>query len=77
MRIESSHAALPPRPDAETALVHLAREGVLESFPLPDGMRRFVAWDAGGADDTRGAGVDDARAARAARSGQRTAATPE
>ena len=41
-------AALPPREDAETALVHLAPGGVLESFPLPDGRRRFVAWDAGG-----------------------------
>ncbi len=35
----------------ETAVVHLAPGGVLESFPLPDGRRRFVAWDAGGADD--------------------------
>lgn len=41
-------AALPPREDAETAVVHLAPGGVLESFPLPDGQRRFVAWDAGG-----------------------------
>ncbi|MFS0865847.1 FAD-dependent oxidoreductase [Microbacterium sp. 179-B 1A2 NHS] len=46
-------AALPPRPDAETALVHLAPGGVLESFPLPDGHRRFVAWDAGGSDEPR------------------------
>ncbi|AZS45103.1 Pentachlorophenol 4-monooxygenase [Microbacterium oleivorans] len=41
-------AALPPREDAETALVHLAPGGVLESFPLPDGQRRFVVWDEGG-----------------------------
>ncbi len=41
-------AALPPREDDETAVVHLAPDGVLESFPLPDGQRRFVAWDAGG-----------------------------
>jgi len=27
------------------ALVYLDREGVLESFPLPGGMRRYVAWD--------------------------------
>ncbi|MCO7204048.1 FAD-dependent monooxygenase, partial [Microbacterium sp. CnD16-F] len=41
-------AAVPPRADAETAVVHLAPGGVLESFPLPGGRRRFVAWDAGG-----------------------------
>lgn len=35
----------------DTAVVHLAATGVLESFPLPGGRRRFVAWDAGGADD--------------------------
>lgn len=27
------------------AIVHLDRPGVLESFPLPGGRRRFVAWD--------------------------------
>jgi 2-polyprenyl-6-methoxyphenol hydroxylase-like FAD-dependent oxidoreductase len=27
------------------ATVHLNRPGVLESFPLPGGRRRFVAWD--------------------------------
>lgn len=43
-------AAVPPRDDAETAVVHLSPAGVLESFPLPGGHRRFVAWDAGGAD---------------------------
>lgn len=43
-----SDATLPPRPDAETAVVHLSPGGVLESFPLPSGQRRFVAWDAGG-----------------------------
>ncbi|MEW1834721.1 NAD(P)/FAD-dependent oxidoreductase [Microbacterium sp. NPDC079995] len=46
-------AAVPPREDAETALVHLAPGGVLESFPLPGGQRRFVAWDAGGSVETR------------------------
>lgn len=44
-------AAVPPREDAETAVVHLAPSGVLESFPLPDGQRRFVAGDAGGPAD--------------------------
>lgn len=41
-------ATVPPREDPDTAIVHLAAGGVLESFPLPDGQRRFVAWDAGG-----------------------------
>nr|WP_255728133.1 NAD(P)/FAD-dependent oxidoreductase [Nesterenkonia sp. LB17] len=31
--------------DARTAVVHLEPAGVLESFPLPQGRRRFVAWD--------------------------------
>jgi 2-polyprenyl-6-methoxyphenol hydroxylase-like FAD-dependent oxidoreductase len=34
------------RPDGEVAVVHLTPGGVLESFPLPGGRRRFVAWDA-------------------------------
>lgn len=46
-------AAVPPRADAETAVVHLAPGGVLESFPLPGGRRRFVAWDAGGSAASR------------------------
>lgn len=51
-----SDADVPERPDAETAVVHLAAAGVLESFPLPGNRRRFVAWDAapaaaGAADD--------------------------
>ena len=28
-----------------TAVIHLDENGVLESFPLPGGRRRFVAWD--------------------------------
>lgn len=31
--------------DSDTAVVHLDGDGVLESFPLPGGRRRFVAWD--------------------------------
>ncbi|MDX2377955.1 FAD-dependent monooxygenase [Microbacterium sp. LRZ72] len=31
--------------DGATAVVHLHGDGVLESFPLPGGRRRFVAWD--------------------------------
>jgi 2-polyprenyl-6-methoxyphenol hydroxylase-like FAD-dependent oxidoreductase len=45
-------AATPARPDDDVAVVHLDRHGVLESFPLPGGQRRFVAWDAPGADDS-------------------------
>lgn len=35
--------------EARTAVVHLEPSGVLESFPLPQGRRRFVAWDSPGA----------------------------
>lgn len=52
-------AATAERADAEVAVVHLDPDGVLESFPLPGGRRRFVAWDAHDADD-----APDARAAR-------------
>ncbi|WP_133725861.1 FAD-dependent oxidoreductase [Nesterenkonia aurantiaca] len=38
---------MPARQDARTAVVHLESSGVLESFPLPGGRRRFVAWDSG------------------------------
>jgi 2-polyprenyl-6-methoxyphenol hydroxylase-like FAD-dependent oxidoreductase len=44
-------AATPARGDDDVAVVHLDPDGVLESFPLPGGRRRFVAWDAPGADD--------------------------
>ncbi|MCC2032531.1 FAD-dependent oxidoreductase [Microbacterium allomyrinae] len=43
-------AAAGPRADAEVAVVHLDPDGVLESFPLPGGLRRFVAWDPPSAD---------------------------
>jgi 2-polyprenyl-6-methoxyphenol hydroxylase-like FAD-dependent oxidoreductase len=43
----------------ELAVIHLDPDGVLESFPLPGGRRRFVAWDAPGSDDE-----PDARARR-------------
>ncbi|MCR2824717.1 FAD-dependent oxidoreductase [Microbacterium sp. zg.Y909] len=51
-----SDAAVRPRDDDAVAVVHLDERGVLESFPLPDGRRRFVAWDIGGAG---GSSVDD------------------
>ncbi|MFB7892139.1 FAD-dependent oxidoreductase [Microbacterium sp. NPDC056044] len=54
--------------DAELAVIHLDPDGVLESFPLPGGRRRFVAWDPPGADvDEPRAGDDpEAHAVRAA-----------
>lgn len=51
-------AAAAGRPDDEVAVVHLDPDGVLESFPMPGGLRRFVAWDAGGDE------APDARAER-------------
>ncbi|WP_203581464.1 FAD-dependent oxidoreductase [Microbacterium hibisci] len=41
-------AATPARADDEVAVIHLDPDGVLESFPLPGGRRRFVAWDPAG-----------------------------
>ncbi|MDZ5077125.1 NAD(P)/FAD-dependent oxidoreductase [Nesterenkonia sp. HG001] len=42
-------AKVPDDGSRATAVVHLAETGVLESFPLPAGRRRFVAWDPPGA----------------------------
>jgi 2-polyprenyl-6-methoxyphenol hydroxylase-like FAD-dependent oxidoreductase len=54
--------------DTSVAAVHLDAAGVLESFPLPGGRRRFVAWDAAPhASDTaatRGARLREAMAVR-------------
>lgn len=41
--------------DTSTAVIHLDEGGVLESFPLPGGRRRFVTWDAPQADQDPGA----------------------
>lgn len=60
-------AACPPRDDDDTAVVNLEREGVLESFPLPGGMRRFVAWDPPGGDPEPATRADRLRAALRAR----------
>ncbi|MHC2998388.1 FAD-dependent oxidoreductase [Microbacterium sp. HJ5] len=60
-------AAVGDRPDDDLAVIHLDPAGVLESFPLPDGHRRFVAWDRPGADPepaARAARLRDAVAAR-------------
>ena len=60
-------AATAPRPHADVAVVDLGRAGVLESFPLPGGRRRFVVWDEPGADPAPEARVVRLRAALAAR----------
>jgi 2-polyprenyl-6-methoxyphenol hydroxylase-like FAD-dependent oxidoreductase len=41
-----SDVHVPGRDDHDIAIVNLTPGGVLESFPLPGGMRRVVAWDA-------------------------------
>ncbi|WP_232301717.1 FAD-dependent oxidoreductase [Nesterenkonia jeotgali] len=46
---QTSQDQLPEHSAAHTALVHLEPGGVLESFPLPEGRRRLVAWDSAGA----------------------------
>ncbi|WP_344370009.1 NAD(P)/FAD-dependent oxidoreductase [Agromyces tropicus] len=51
------------RPDSNVAIVHLHRTGVLESFPLPGGRRRFVAWDRPGAEASGPARADRLRRA--------------
>lgn len=56
-------ADVPGRSDEGVAVVHLAASGVLESFPLPGGRRRFVAWDRGGS-ASGDAGDDDERLRR-------------
>ncbi|WP_439591040.1 FAD-dependent oxidoreductase [Microbacterium sp.] len=66
--------AVEPRADAEVAVVNLDRSGVLESFPLPGGARRFVAWDDPEADDSADARTDRLRTALRMR-GEVTAAT--
>ncbi|KQZ85493.1 hypothetical protein ASD56_03955 [Microbacterium sp. Root166] len=60
-------AATGARADAELAVVHLDAHGVLESFPLPGGVRRFVAWDRPGADPGPEARTARLRAALEAR----------
>lgn len=58
--------------DGDRAVVHLDRDGVLESFPLPGRRRRFVAWM-----PAQGDGRTDTarlRAAVAARTGSAEAA---
>jgi 2-polyprenyl-6-methoxyphenol hydroxylase-like FAD-dependent oxidoreductase len=60
--------------DGDVAVVRLEPDGVLESFPLPNGMRRYVAWvEKGGAEDGDAA-VDRLRSLVARRMGTATGA---
>lgn len=59
-------------PDGDRAVVHLDARGVLESFPLPAGRRRYVAW-VGPGDD--GAPADRLREAVATRTASDAAAS--
>lgn len=66
------------RSDPEVAVVTLDARGVLESFPLPGGRRRFVAWDRPDADPGPAARVARLRDALAARGeGEASAALTE
>lgn len=60
-------AVVGDRDDSEVAVVNLDAEGVLESFPLPGGVRRFVAWDRPGGDPSPAARAERLRQAVAAR----------
>ncbi|MFG6493144.1 FAD-dependent oxidoreductase [Microbacterium sp. P03] len=53
--------------DPDVAVVNLDPTGVMESFPLPDGQRRYVAWDAPGGDDDPARRLERLRAAVAVR----------
>lgn len=63
--------------DGEIAVVNVDRSGVLESFPLPGGRRRFVAWDAGASDSSDAARLVRLREAVAARGDEEAAAQIE
>ncbi|NYF17921.1 2-polyprenyl-6-methoxyphenol hydroxylase-like FAD-dependent oxidoreductase [Microbacterium sp. AK009] len=64
-----------PAEGRAVAEVHLDRGGVLESFPMPGGVRRFVAWDASPGDDDPAARTARLRGAVADRVGTDTAAS--
>lgn len=54
------------RPPSDTAIITLDQRGVVESFPLPNGGRRLVAWDGmGGVDPSDTAKTQAERLARA------------
>lgn len=60
-------ATVGDRDDSAVAVVHLDRSGVLESFPMPGGKRRFVVWDRPDADPDPTARAGRLRSALAAR----------
>ncbi|GAA1956259.1 NAD(P)/FAD-dependent oxidoreductase [Microbacterium deminutum] len=67
--------------DADLAVVNIDRSGVLESFPLPGGRRRFVAWDVSPGDTADDARTERLRAALTSRgehvaAAEITSATP-
>ncbi|MGQ7786139.1 FAD-dependent oxidoreductase [Nesterenkonia sp. K-15-9-6] len=69
-------AEVPDDDSRATAVVHLTEAGVLESFPLPGGRRRFVAWDPPGAAldaPARRGRMEQALADRGAATGRRAA----
>lgn len=55
--------------DGDSAIVRLEADGVLESFPLPGGMRRYVAWVESGGVETGDAATDRLRSIVARRMG--------
>lgn len=60
-------AAAPADDDPTTARVHLDRDGVMESFPLPSGIRRYVAWDRNAPDAVEADAPEDTDTDRAQR----------
>lgn len=62
--------------DGDVAVVHLDPEGVLESFPLPGDLRRYVAWMPPGTDLDGARAVDELRRAVARRTGSPSSAAP-
>ncbi|MCT9819635.1 FAD-dependent monooxygenase [Microbacterium sp. W1N] len=60
--------------DGDRAVVHLDPDGVLESFPLPGGARRYVAWVRAGGDESGEAAAERLRRAVARRTGSDAAA---
>lgn len=55
--------------DGPRAIVHLHPDGVLESFPLPGGLRRYVAWHSPGSAGSAPDPAADLRAAVTRRAG--------
>ncbi|MEV8267775.1 NAD(P)/FAD-dependent oxidoreductase [Microbacterium sp. NPDC076911] len=75
-RYVMTDAVAGPFADPQTAVVHLDSSGVLESFPLPDGFRRYVAWDDELPDDAT-ARVSRLRQVVASREGAESASAVE